>query len=141
MKADLRLEENLILGSFCHCYCIIQIIFPIKYESLLSLVSAIYELDCGGCDKNSQEGTESACQFRKCSRHGLDPCVGKILWNRKWQSTSVFLPGKFPGQRSLVGYSSRGHKELDTTEHTHADTQRESKGYEGKSGSFIHSFI
>ena len=29
----------------------------------------------------------------------------------------VFFPGKFHGQRSLVGYSSWGHKELDMTEH------------------------
>ena len=28
----------------------------------------------------------------------------------------MFLPGKFHGQRSLVGYSPWGHKELDTTE-------------------------
>ena len=27
----------------------------------------------------------------------------------------VFLPGKSHGQRSLVGYSPQGHKELDTT--------------------------
>ena len=29
-----------------------------------------------------------------------------VLWGRKWQPTPVFLPGKFHGQRSLVGYSS-----------------------------------
>ena len=34
---------------------------------------------------------------------------------RKWQPTPVFLPGKFHGQRSLVGYSPWGHKESDTT--------------------------
>ena len=28
----------------------------------------------------------------------------------------VFLPGEFHGQRSLVSYSPRGRKELDTTE-------------------------
>ena len=28
---------------------------------------------------------------------------------------SVFLPGKSHGQRSLVGYSPWGHKELDMT--------------------------
>ena len=32
---------------------------------------------------------------------------------------SVFLPEKSYGQRSLVGYSPWGNKELDTTEHTH----------------------
>ena len=30
--------------------------------------------------------------------------------------TPVLLPGKWHGQRSLVGYSQWGHKELDTTE-------------------------
>ena len=32
------------------------------------------------------------------------------------QPTPVFLPGKFHGQRSLVGYSPWGHKESDMTE-------------------------
>ena len=30
--------------------------------------------------------------------------------------TSVFLPGEFHGQRSLVGYSPQGHKKSDMTE-------------------------
>ena len=38
---------------------------------------------------------------------------------RKWQPTPVFLPGESHGPRSLVGYSPRGHKELDTTEQLH----------------------
>ena len=45
--------------------------------------------------------------------------MGKIPWRRKWQPTPVLLPGKFYGQRSLVGYSSWGHKESDTTERLH----------------------
>ena len=40
----------------------------------------------------------------------------KIPWSRKWQPTSVFLPGKLHGQRSLEGYSPRGHKLSDLTE-------------------------
>ena len=55
---------------------------------------------------------ESACQ---CKRHGFDPWVRKIPWRREWQPTLVFLPGKSHGQRSLVGYSPQGCKELDTT--------------------------
>ena len=31
--------------------------------------------------------------------------------------TLIFLPGKFHGQRSLVDYSSQGHKESDMTQH------------------------
>ena len=41
---------------------------------------------------------------------GFDPWVGKIPWSRKWQSALVFLPGKFHGLRSLVGYSPWGCK-------------------------------
>ena len=59
---------------------------------------------------------KSACQCRRRRRCGFGPWVGKILWSRKWQTTSVFLPGKFHEQRSLVGYSPWGHKESDTTE-------------------------
>ena len=42
--------------------------------------------------------------------------IRKMLWRRKWQPTPVLLPGKSHGQRSLVGYSPWGCKELDTTE-------------------------
>ena len=35
------------------------------------------------------------------------------------QPTPVFLPGESHGQRSLVGYSSWGRKESDTTEQLH----------------------
>ena len=38
----------------------------------------------------------------------FNPWVGKILWRRAWQPTSVFLPGESHGQRTLVGYSPWG---------------------------------
>ena len=41
--------------------------------------------------------------------------VRKILWGRNWQAPPIFLPGEFHGQRSLVGYSPWGCKELDMT--------------------------
>ena len=37
------------------------------------------------------------------------------LEKEKMATHSVFLPGESHGQRSLVGYSPWGHKELDTT--------------------------
>ena len=49
---------------------------------------------------------------------GSIPWVRKIPWRRKWQPTPVVLPGKTHGQRSQVGYSPWGHKELDMTEAT-----------------------
>ena len=63
---------------------------------------------------------ESASQCRRCE---FDTCVRKILWRRKWQLTPVFLPGESYGQRSLVGYSSWGRKESDTTEQLNSSKQ------------------
>ena len=40
-------------------------------------------------------------------------------WRRKWQPTSLFLPGKSHGMRMPVGYSPWGCKESDTTERLH----------------------
>jgi len=48
----------------------------------------------------------------------FNPWVRKIPWRRAWQPTPVFLPGEPNGQRSLVGYSSKGCKESNTTEVT-----------------------
>ena len=62
---------------------------------------------------------EPACQCKRLKRHMFDPWVGKIPWRRAWQPTLVFLPGEFHRQRSLVGYSPLGCKELDTTEVAH----------------------
>ena len=56
-------------------------------------------------------GKESACQ---CRRYGFNPWVRKIPWRRAWQSTAVFMPREFHGQRSLASYSPWDHK--DTTE-------------------------
>ena len=50
-------------------------------------------------------------------RHGFNPWVRKILWSRKWQPNPSFLPGKFQGQRSLVGLQSMG---LQGVEHNRA---------------------
>ena len=74
-----------------------------------------YLFVCFQCLPRWLSGKESACQCRRC---GFSPWVRKIPWRRKWQPTSLFLTGKFHGQRSLAGYNPCGHKELDTTEHT-----------------------
>ena len=63
-------------------------------------------------------GKESPCQYRRHKRCQFDPSIRKIPWRRKWQPIPVFLPGKSHEQRSLVGYSPWGCKELDTTEPT-----------------------
>ena len=48
--------------------------------------------------------------------------VKKISLRRKWQPTSVFLPGEFHEQRSLEDYSPWRSKELDTPERLHTFT-------------------
>ena len=73
----------------------------------------------------SISGKEPAC---KCGRTRFGPWVGKTTppppspGRRNWPPTSVFLPEKSHGQRSLVGYSPWGHREPDITgclTHTH----------------------
>ena len=76
---------------------------------------SIYTGFPGGSD-----GKESACNARDL----ISVRVGKIPWILLPRSlggghgnpTPVFLPGESPGQRSLVGFSPRSHKERDTTE-------------------------
>ena len=76
-------------------------------------------------------GKEFTCQRRRHKTQETrvwslcreDALVQKILC----QSSPVFLPGKFHGQRSLAACSPWGCKELDMTErahtHTHTHTQ------------------
>ena len=61
---------------------------------------------------------EPTCQCRRHKRHRFDPWVRKIPWRRAWLPTPVFLLEESHGQRSLVGYSPRGHKESGVTEVT-----------------------
>ena len=63
-------------------------------------------------------GKEPACQCRRHKRLEFDPWVWKIPRKRAQQPTRVFLPGDSHGQRSLVGCSPWGPKELDTAEAT-----------------------
>ena len=52
-------------------------------------------------------GKETTCQCRSCKS---DPWIWKIPWRKKWQPSSVFLPGKSQGQRSPEGYSAQGRR-------------------------------
>jgi len=46
---------------------------------------------------------------------GLIPGSGRSPGGGNSNTTPVFLPEKFYGQRNLVTYNPWGHKELDTT--------------------------
>ena len=70
-------------------------------EPVLSFFLFSFICSCQGASLEAQQ-QELACQYR---RFRFDPWVGKISWRRKWQPTPVLLPGKSPGQKSLVDYS------------------------------------
>ena len=54
-------------------------------------------------------GEEPTCQRR---RRAFSPWVWKTPWRRKWPPSTVFLPGKSHGQRSLAGWSPWGCKRV-----------------------------
>ena len=59
------------------------------------------------------DGKESACISGDLSSI---PGPGRFPWRREWLSTPVFLPAESHRQKSLVGYSPSGGKELDMIE-------------------------
>ena len=64
----------------------------------------------------SLSSKESACN---AGDTGSIPGSGRSPGVRNGNPTPVFLPGKFHGQRSLMGYSPWDHKAPDVTEHHH----------------------
>ena len=58
-------------------------------------------------------GKESACNPGDL---GSSAGSGRSPGEGNGYPTGVVLPGKFRGQRGLVGYSTWGHKESDKTE-------------------------
>ena len=67
-----------------------------------SVVPFTYSLTTKGVPR-WLSGKESACQYRRHRRFRFDFWVEEIPWRRKWQPTSIFLPGTLHGQRSLAG--------------------------------------
>ena len=66
--------------------------------------------------RDSPGGSVVKNQSANAGDVGSIPGSGRSPGSRKWQPSPVFLPGKFHGQRSLVGYSPWGRKESDMTE-------------------------
>ena len=59
---------------------------------LVKNLPAMQEITCNAGDRDSIPG------------------IRKMTWKMNWRPTPVFLPGKFHGQRSLVGYSPWSRK-------------------------------
>ena len=73
-------------------------------SSVLASDCLFQESDKDTClaPKSVPGGSDSKVVCLQCERPGFDPWVGKIAWRRKWQPTSVLLPWKSHGWRSLV---------------------------------------
>ena len=99
-------------GEFRACWHIKDSSMPIYFPPLAS------QQLLGVCLSQSP-GFPSGSNDRiclQCGRPRFSAWVGTIPRRREWLLTPVFLPGKFYGQRNLMGYSPWGHKESDTTE-------------------------
>ena len=100
-----RVESSLELLEEGVCYEV-----PSLGKSLLTFDLLCFVLQGQSClvGVDSEHRTEGKIEILNTVR--LD------WWRRKWKPTPVFLPRESQGQRSLVGWSTWGHKELDMTD-------------------------
>ena len=78
----------------------------------------MFKLDLEKADKPEIKLLTSVGSLKK-QESSRKTSASALLWRRKWQLIPVLLPGEPHGQKSLVGYSPWGHKELDMTEKLH----------------------
>ena len=98
--------------SYTGCFSTTQAILSSDLAYLSLLPESLCQPRLGLLLPCGSDGKESACN---AGNPGSIPWSGRFTWRREWQPFWVFLPGKSHGQRSLVGYSLWGHKELDMT--------------------------
>ena len=117
---------------------------PVTHQVLFVPSKSLFPQSCVGTVIKSHSkvklpgGSQSLCQI---------PRLGNLLWvlelftfmhwRRKWQPTSVFLPGESLGRGSLVGCCLCGHTESDTTEVTQQQ-QQEEVGHRGSCFDLCH---
>ena len=111
----------------CGDFCFMEaIVFPTSFYCGEIYITLNSPVDCfKACDLGAFSRFPGASPWLsgrrirlQGRRHGFCPGMRRIPWRRKWQATPAFFPGESHGQRSLVGYSPRGHRESDLTEHT-----------------------
>ena len=105
-KFYVRKKIFLVVSSVCFFPSYMEINCP-KHQ-----IGIAQWLRWGLCLPRWHNDQESACQCKRCRKCGLDPWFRRIPWHRKWQPTPVFLPRKFHGQGSLVGYSPWGSQRV-----------------------------
>ena len=73
---------------------------------------------------------------------GSLPGWGRSPGGGHGNSTPAFLPGEFHGQKSLVGYSPQGRKEVNMTEGTtHTHTYRQGEVGQKEKKNIVHECI
>ena len=103
-----RLREEQVWGGASHFWLLAEFeVWSLRFPGGSACHAGVWSLRFSG----------GICL--QCGRPGFNPWVRKIPWRRKWQPTPVFMPRKFHGWRSLVGYRLWGCKESDTTEQLH----------------------
>ena len=116
------------------CFLFLIILLPTHFQAAHNLIFVTIHL----CSLNKFLVFHLSCQLlhqsgpRKTeTMNNQSDWIRKNPWRRKWWPTSVFLPGKSHGQRSLVGYSPQGRKELGTTERLSVHDYNQGSGYTG----------
>ena len=97
---------------------LILTILPLSYSDLCDYSQSTRQYRITSPLKGFPGGSDakaSACN----AGDQVDPWVRKIPWRRKWQPTSVLLPGKFYRWRRLGEHSPWGCKESYMTEWLH----------------------
>ena len=99
--------------------------YPLQYSGLENsmgcIIHAVAESDTTEPERLSLSllrwfsGKEPPCQ---CRRRGLDPCVRKIPWRRKYQPTPVLLKIPTDGGAWSAAYHL-AHTHVGATEHAH----------------------
>ena len=100
-----------------HCR---RILYQLSHQRSLYIYLSIYLLYIYIVwDSQVTQWVESAYHCRSCWRHRFSPWVGKIPWRRKWQPTTVFLPGKSRGGLQSIGLQRVRHGWAAEHTHTH----------------------
>lgn len=68
--------------------------------------------------QSGASGKKSPCQCKRCKRSGFDPCVRKIPWSRKWQTTPM-LAWKISWAEELSRLQSVGPAKSQTWHYTY----------------------